>query len=529
MSRSENGHRVAWSAVGIAVVLVSALALMAPQAVAQAAGASDSDADARRYMGRLEDTFRFVLQNYVDPVEAKKLYEGAMKGLFESLGDPYTVFLDENMLSDMTDITSGQFGGVGLYIGKQAKDPKKGEDEPRYIEIQSPIEDTPGAKYGLQSGDLIVKINGETTAPLSAFDAQQKIRGPVGTEVVLTIRRGEGEFDAKLVRAIVEIPTVKSALIPTPAGKVGYLRIIEFTAATRAAFQAAIRNFDREGYRALVLDVRNDGGGLLQAVIQISDDLLDSGTIVSTKGRNPFENSVSRARPDLLVSKDKPVVLLINKGSASASEILAGALKDNRRAYLVGENTYGKGSVQQIYPIDATGYKMTTARYYTPSDENIDKTGIPPDLEIKEPELTDAQSASLAKLLESGKAESFAKERPDATAAERNAFAASLAKAGYDLPERTLRIIVQNQLGRTKPTPVYDLEFDTALNASLKLIDDPSYPKLLAGAKTVKELVEAKRAADPAAKAAAAKTGSPKPGAMGAADEGELPAPAPKH
>jgi carboxyl-terminal processing protease len=521
MSRTGNEHRLAWSAVGTAVVLASALALMAPKAVAQAVEPSDSDSDARRYIGRLEDTFRFVMQNYVDPVEAKKLYDGAMKGMFESLGDPYSVFLDESMLSDMTDITEGQFGGVGLYIGKQAKDPRNGDDEPRYIEIESPIDDTPGARYGLQSGDLIVKIDGESTAPLSADEAKQKIRGPVGTTVVLSIRRGEGEFDAKLTRAIVEIPTVKSALIPTPTGNVGYLRIIEFTAATRSAFEAAIRGFDKEGYRALVLDVRNDGGGLLQAVIQMSDDLLDSGIIVSQRGRNPFENSTARAKPDILVPKDKPIILLINKGSASASEILAGALKDNKRAYLVGENTFGKGSVQQVFPVDSTGYKLTMARYYTPSDENIDKTGIPPDLEVKEPELSEAQSAILAKLLDSGKVEDFAKAHPEASTAERDAFAASLTKAGYDLPERLLRILVKNQLGRTKPAPVYDLEFDAALNAALKLFDDPNYPKLLAGAKTVKELVEAKKAAEPAVKA-----GSPKSAATGGND---LPAPAPKN
>ena len=526
MSNRDNGHKFAWSAVGTALVLISALALMAPQAVAQATGSSGSDSDAKRYMGELDDTFRFVLQNYVDQPDAKKLYEGAMKGMFEALGDPYSVFLDENMLSDMTDITSGQFGGVSLYIGKQVKDPKQADDAPRYIEVESPIEDTPGAKYGLQSGDLILKINGESTAPLSAFEAQQKIRGPVGSPVVLTIRRGEGEFDANLVRAIVEIPTVKAALIPTSAGKIGYLRIIEFTAATRVAFETAIQGFDKEGYRALILDVRNDGGGLLQAVIQISDDLLDAGTIVSTKGRNPFENSVARAKGGVLVSKDKPIILLINKGSASASEILAGALKDNKRAYLVGENSYGKGSVQQIYPIDNTGYKMTTARYYTPSDENIDKTGIPPDLEAKDPELTDAQSAAAAKLFDSGKLEAFAKANPNASPTERDAFAASLAKQGFDVPERVLKILVKNQLSLSKPKAVYDLEFDTALNAALKLIDDPNYPKLLADAKTVKVLVEAKKAADP--KAAAAK-GATKDAAKGAADQGALPAPLPKN
>ena len=171
-------------------------------------------------MGELGDTFRFVLQNYVDQPDAKKLYEGAMKGMFEALGDPYSVFLDENMLSDMTDITSGQFGGVGLYIDKQAKDPKKADDQPLYIEIVSPIEDTPGAKYGLQSGDLIIKIDGEDTVP------PKLLRGPAEDHGARSaapsssrIRRGEAEFDATLVRAVVEIPTVKSALIPTPDGQ----------------------------------------------------------------------------------------------------------------------------------------------------------------------------------------------------------------------------------------------------------------------------------------------------------------------
>jgi len=484
------------------MVLFSFVSISVPKVFAQAAaGASaTTDADSKRYIGELGDTFRFVLQNYVDQPDAKKLYEGAMKGLFEALGDPYSVFLDENLLSDMTDITSGQFGGVGLYISKQTKDPKKPEDQPLYIEIVSPIEDTPGAKYGLQPGDLILKVDGDTTVPLSSFQAQQKIRGPVGSTVVLSIRRGEAEFDASLARAVIEIPTVKSALIPSAGGNIAYLRIIEFTAQTKAAFDEAVRGFDKAGYRALIIDVRNDGGGLLQAVIQVSDALLDSGTIVSTKGRNPFDNSVNRAKHDLSVPLDKPMILLINKGSASASEILAGALKDNKRAYLVGENSYGKGSVQQIFPIDKTGYKLTTARYYTPSDENIDKTGIPPDFEVKEPDLNEAQSADLTKIFDSGKLDAFAKAHPDAGVAQRNAFAAELRQT-YALPERILRILVKNQLGRSKVAPVYDLEFDSALNAAITLIDDPAYPGLLEAAKSVRELVEAKKAALPAPQA----------------------------
>lgn len=498
MNEPARKHRLAWSVIVVAMVVFSVIASSVPKAFAQ--GQDDETQKTKRYIAELDDTLRFVLQNYVDQPDAHKLFEGAMKGLFESLGDPYSTFLDENMFSDMTDITSGQFGGVGLYISKQVKDPKKAEDDPRYIEIVSPIEDTPGAKYGLLSGDLILKIDGESTVPLSSFEAQQKIRGTVGSAVVLTIRRGEAEFDAKLVRAIIEIPTVKSALIPTQSGNIAYLRIIEFTAQTKTAFEEAIRNFNTAGYRALILDVRNDGGGLLQAVIQIADDLLDSGIIVSTKGRNPYENSVSRAMPGLSVPKDKPIILLINKGSASASEILAGALKDNKRAYLVGENSYGKGSVQQIYPVDKTGFKMTTARYYTPSDENIDKTGIPPDLEVKDPAFTDAQAADLSKLYDSGKLDAFVKAHPDATIAERDAFATSLGQI-YSLPERVLKILVKNQLERTKTAPVYDLEFDSALNAAIKLLDDPNYPKLLAETKSVRELVEAEKAANPKGKA----------------------------
>jgi carboxyl-terminal processing protease len=521
MNEPARKHRLAWSAIVVTMVLFSVIASSVPKAFAQ--DQDDETQSMKRYIGELGDTFRFVLQHYVDQPDAKKLYEGAMKGLFEALNDPYSTFLDENLLSDMTDITSGQFGGVGLYISKQAKDPKKPEDNPRYIEIVSPIEDTPGAKYGLLSGDLILKIDGESTVPLSSFQAQQKIRGAVGSSVVLTIRRGEAEFDASLVRAIIEIPTVKSALIPTQSGNIAYLRIIEFTAQTKAAFDEAVKTFNAAGYRALIIDVRNDGGGLLQAVIQVADALIDSGVIVSTKGRDPYENSVSRATHGLSVPKDRPIILLINKGSASASEILAGALKDNKRAYLVGENSYGKGSVQQIYPIDKTGYKMTTARYYTPSDENIDKTGIPPDLEVKDPDLTETQAADLSKLLDSGKLEAFAKAHPEATVAERNAFAASLGNS-YSLPERVLKILVKNQLERTKIAPVYDLEFDSVLNAAIKLIDDPNYPKLLEEAKSVRELVEAKKAADPKGQAGA-KQGA---GAQ-ASDKAALPAPEPQN
>ncbi|HOX30925.1 MAG TPA: S41 family peptidase [Spirochaetales bacterium] len=501
-------HRIAWGAVAAAMVLVSTISVSVPRAFAQPALRDDQET--RRYLQILNDAFRIVLQSYVDKPEPKKLYEGAMKGLFDSLGDPYSVFLDEAMMSDMNDFATGEFGGVGLVISKQLRDPKKAEDQPLYVEVVSPIENTPGWARGIQPGDLIIKIDGESTAPMLIDEAQKRIRGPVGSSVVLTFRRGQGQvFDAPFVRARVELPVVKKALIPTAKGNVGYLRIIEFTKLTAPKVEEALAEFGKAGYRALVLDVRNNPGGLLDSAIQVADAFLDSGLIVSTKSRLPYENSVSKAKPGQSLPPELPIILLMNKGSASASEILAGALKDNRRAYLVGENSYGKGSVQQPFPVDETGFKLTIARYYTPSDENIDKTGIPPDLESKEPELGEAEIAELGKLLDSGRIESFATANPGASVAQRNAFAALLAK-DFKLSERVLRRLVHNELARKTVAPAYDLEFDAALNAALALFDKPDFASLLQGTKTVKELVEAKRAAG-AAQAAAGAPGLPEP------------------
>ncbi len=251
------GHRIAWGVAAVFMVLVSAFSVTAPRAFAQTN--EQTAAEARRYTEILQNTFNFILQDYVDAPDPKKLYEGAMKGMFESLGDPYSVFLDEAMLSDMTDVTSGEFGGVGLYISKQASDPALGPNQNLYIEVVSPIEDTPGFKAGIKPGDLITKIDGEPTAHLTVEEAQKRIRGPEGSTVLLTIQRGKAsEFDVRLVRAQIEIPTVKSALIPTPKGNIAYLRIIEFTAATKARVDDAIDAFNKEGYRAMIVDVRTD-------------------------------------------------------------------------------------------------------------------------------------------------------------------------------------------------------------------------------------------------------------------------------
>ena len=485
--------RFAWGAVGVAMVLLSAVSIAVPRAAAQTAGGSSQDS--RSYFQVFENVYQFILKNYVDVVDPKVLYEGAMKGMFEALGDPYSVFLSDKMMGSMNDLTEGVFGGVGLYISKQARDPRLPEDAPRYIEVVSPIEDTPGWKAGFKPGDLLLTINGEGSDPLSADDAMARIRGKPGSPVSFHVRRGKAmEFDLTVTRAIIEIPTVRKAVIPTAKGNVGYLRIIDFTPQTVPRVQEALASFDTAGYRALVIDVRSNPGGLLQSVVQISDLFLDKGTIVSTQGRSAFESSVDTAKPDLAISLDKPIVILIDRGSASASEILAGALKDNKRAYVIGEKSYGKGVVQRVYPIDTTGFKLTVSRYYTPSGGSIDKTGITPDIEVKEPELSDAETAEISKLYASGKIANFGDSHPGATAAERDAFVASLIKDGSSLSPRLLGRLIKEELSRTSMAPAYDLEFDRALAKALETMDRPDYADLLSAAKTVKENAEALKA-----------------------------------
>jgi carboxyl-terminal processing protease len=487
-------RRIAWSAVAAVMLILSAVSVSVPGAFAQQADPQAQQM--KHYFQVLESVYQFVAQNYVDPADVKKLYEGAMKGMLEALGDPYSVYLDDATWKYLNDNTLvGKFGGIGVSIAKQTIPASAPADTPSYVEVFSVFDGTPGAKAGIKPGDLIVKIEGETTAPLTIDDVQSRIRGDPGTKVNLTLRRGQAEFDITVIRAVIEIPTVKSGLIPTPKGNIAYLRIIEFSPSTFGRVNDAIKSFNAAGYRAMVLDLRSNPGGLLESATNIANLFLDTGVIVSTKGRNPYENMTYTAKPSIAVPKDKPVVVLINKGSASAAEILAGALKDSKRAYLVGENSYGKGSVQQIVPVEDTGFKLTMARYYTPSDENIDKTGIPPDLVSKEPDLDEAATLALQKIADTAAIETWAKGHSNATVAERNAFAKQLNAAYPAISETLLRMLVRDELARTDNPPAYDLEFDTVLKDAMAVIDSPDYAARLAATKTVKELVEAKKAA----------------------------------
>jgi len=470
---------VLWVVSTIAFCAVFAIAL-APRAKAQARGEQNL---ITQYTSIFRYVFDFIQNHYVEETDPNMLFEGAMTGMINSLRDPYSAFLPEREMEDMNDMTQGSFGGIGLYVSK----PSAANREGTFLEVVSPIEDTPGWRSGINAGDLIILINGESTDGLTSDEAVARLRGIPGTEVKLLIRRGEKlEFPVTIVRAVIEVPTVKYAMI----GDIGYLKLLTFSPMTIDRSRDAIKVFNSSNYKGLILDLRNNYGGLLNSAVDVCNLFSESGVVVSTKSRIASENMVFYARRGrAMVGTNTPIIVLINRGSASASEIVAGALKDWGRAYLVGERSFGKGSVQQVYPLDKVGFKITTARYYTPSDVNIDKIGIPPDREVSFQELSDMDAIKLNNLINSGKVSDFVVNNPSANAETINTFLRSLSSE-FNLDIPLLRRYVREEQNRRSLAPVYDLEIDVQLNEAVKILREENFRALMQTSKTLKTLQE---------------------------------------
>jgi len=487
MDRKYKKSPFAWVWITATVIfgLLFTFALI-PGAAAQGnqSGAGNTQSQVRNYTNLIQNVFDFITRSYVDEIDPKVLFEGAMSGMFNSLEDPYSSFLTESDMSDLTDTTQGSFGGVGLNITKAVA--PRPDGKPMWVEVASPIEDTPGWRAGISPGDFIIDINGIPTETITMDEVLSILRGTPGETVKLIIKRGEKmEFPITLTRAIIEVPTVKHAMI----GNTGYLKLITFTPFTADRSREAINEFRTHNYKSLILDLRNNYGGRLDSAVDIANLFLDGGLVVRTRSRIPSENRDLIAKRPMLVPPEIPVIVLINRGSASASEIVAGALKDRGRAYLVGENTYGKGSVQQVYPLSSTGFKITTARYYTPSDVNIDKIGIPPDREVKFPEYSEEDAEKLNALINANRIPSFVEKNPKATEAQIDTFAKSLENE-YHLNMPLLKRLIRNELNRTVIAPVYDLEYDIQLQEAMNIFKSGDYNNLLKNAKSLKTLQE---------------------------------------
>ena len=469
-------------------IIAVAFLLCSFQCFAESSVENDSKITSFQYVKKLNSVFDFVQQNYVDELDPKILYEGALKGMLDAIGDPYTLYLDSDYMRDLNDTTSGSFGGVGLSISKAAEStPSK----PAYVEVASPIEDTPGAKAGIQAGDLISAIDGLPTPSMTMNEVLSHLRGEIGTPVTVTILRGTSmKFDVTLIRALIEVPTVKYGMIE--GTKIGYARLIQFTPDTAQRLQDALDSFEKNGYQGLIIDLRDNPGGLITSAVDVADKFIDNGPIVSTKSRLLFENTQFSANKEkTTVRQGLPIVVLINKGAASASEIVSGALKDYHLAYLVGERTYGKGSVQQVIPLSSTdGIKITMARYYTPSDMNIDKIGIPPDEEIKNlADFSEDEEKLYVDMIKSEIINKAAEAKPNMTEADIAAEAVKVAKE-YPLDLRLIRRLIRIQVQKTQTAALYDLDYDLQLKTAINAVQNKDFETMLKNTKTLRQLQE---------------------------------------
>jgi carboxyl-terminal processing protease len=337
------------------------------------------------------EVFGRIKSDYVEGVDDKTLLESAIRGMLSGL-DPHSSYLDREEYRDLQVGTSGEFGGLGIEVGM----------EDGFVKVIAPIDDTPAERAGLEAGDLIIRIDDKPVKGMSLNDAVTVMRGKPGTEINLTILRegAERPFNVDLERDIIHVASVKSRTLEPGYG---YVRISHFQSRTTEDLLAALNELEEEnegGLKGLVLDLRNNPGGVLNSAVGVSDAFLVGGIIVYTKGRVEDSELQFKAGPDDVL-KGAPIVVLVNGGSASASEIVAGALQDHKRAIVMGSPTFGKGSVQTIVPIDnATALKLTTARYYTPSGRSIQAQGIEPDIELARGELSVTEEPGVAPLKE---------------------------------------------------------------------------------------------------------------------------------
>ena len=321
------------------------------------------------------EVFEKVKKDYVDEVNQSEMMDSAINGVLQSL-DPYSSYMSPEIFREMQTDTRGEFGGLGIEIGMEAG----------VVKVISPIDDTPAANAGIKAGDYIVKIGSSQVQGKSLMEAVKLMRGPVGTSIELTIKRKnvKNPLKFKITRKIIEVKSVNSKILGNKKN-LGYIRLKSFNENSDKQFLKAVKEFKKNSkIKGYILDLRNNPGGLLAQAINITDIFLDNGEIVSTKGRKSSETRKFFARKGD-ETKGKPIIVLINNGSASASEIFAGALKDHKRAIILGENSYGKGSVQSIVPLsNGGGIRLTISKYYLPSGESISEVGVVPDILVEE-------------------------------------------------------------------------------------------------------------------------------------------------
>lgn len=372
--------------------LIKSLSLLITLSIATTTQAANTQNDSDNNAHHFNQAMRIIKNNYVEPVSDNALFKNAMKGMLEGL-DPHSSYLDADDLHDLRNMTSGHLSGIGLEITL----------EDGFVKVVTPLDDTPAQKAGIKSGDIIVRINNVLTKGMTIREAAKKMRGEKGTIVNLIIVRKDSNkpLHLKLVRADIKLQSVKSRLLEL---NIGYVRISNFETNTASDLEAAVKKLNLENkspLKGLILDLRNNPGGLLDSAAAVSDDFLDprdlkiNNLIVYTKGRVPDSQLKIKAQPGDILNR-APLVILINEGSASGAEIVAGALQDHKRALVIGRRSFGKGSVQTVIPLDSnSAIKLTTALYYTPAGRSIQASGIVPDVAVDDLKISQVENSAI--------------------------------------------------------------------------------------------------------------------------------------
>lgn len=461
--------RASLTTAAVTAAIAGALFVLAPQVLAQ-----NRTRESERAIAILRDVMEFVRGNYVDAAAADtdRLLTGALEGMLRTIDDPYTTFVDRDGIDDLNDMTTGEFGGLGLYI----------EMVDGGVLVIEPFAESPAQAAGIEAGDLIVGVDGAEIGDLNGAGAVARLRGPPGSEVRVALVRAGRTLEVTVTRELIEVPTVRHAPIEP---EIGYLLVSQFTNKTADRLREALSDLDG---RSLIVDLRGNSGGLLSAVVEVADLFLDAGTIVKTRSRVESENQDYPAtRRATVVGRDLPVIVLIDGRSASAAEILAGALKDQERAYLIGQRSFGKGSVQQVMRIESDrAVKVTTARYFTPAGTRIDGVGVAPH-RITEPELSSDEHYALDRFGRSELLVRFALEHPEPTEAEIRQLLADVEDAGIgacpqdagpavadgcvEIEDRMVRRKLAHAIARIhRHTPIYDLVNDPSVIEAVRLL-----------------------------------------------------------
>ncbi|MBN2323699.1 MAG: S41 family peptidase [Spirochaetes bacterium] len=451
----KNRERIVWMVV-VAVLLVVTTASGINNWL-QAGNTEKTYANLRLF----NEVFNLIRTEYYDEakVQPEQLIPGAIDGMIGTLGDPHTSYFSKEHFDELKTDTRGEFGGLGIVIGLRDK----------WITVISPIDDTPAFRAGVLAGDRIVEIDGEPTEGFTTMDAVKLLRGEVGTQVTITVQRRSKTkpITFTITRGVIKLETVKSTVIDE---EIGYIRISQFSEPTAEAMREHISALKKKGARSMIVDLRNNPGGLLGSAIEISDMFLDKGIIVSTKGRDPSQNQEFKAHGGAEVS-DIPLIVMVNEGSASGSEIFAGAIKDNKRGLLVGGKTFGKGSVQTVRELpEGAGIRITTALYYTPSGVSIHEQGIMPDEEVKAVEITPEELEAMEKLEDLEMVQTFVKDHGTYTESDLDAFIGELAKNEMEIRPIIIRRLIKNEQEKLQIPDLIDLDYDLQLNHAVNML-----------------------------------------------------------